>query len=67
MAVEMECAALFLVATLRGVQSAAILAVDGNVLEQGESMDTYEPHRQVVQDAVMAEIGIALRALAADL
>jgi uridine phosphorylase len=65
-AVEMECAALFIVASLRGVQSAAILAVDGNVLEEAESMDSYDPHRQVVRDAVAAEIEIALQALAVD-
>lgn len=63
-AVEMECAALFIVASLRGVQSAAILAVDGNVLEEAESMESYEPHRQVVQKAVEAEIEVALRTLA---
>lgn len=63
-AVEMECAALFIVASLRGVQSAAILAVDGNVLEEAESMESYEPHRQVVQQAVEAEIEVALRTLA---
>lgn len=62
-AVEMECAALFLVATLRGVQSASILAVDGNVLQQAESMDSYEPDRQVVHSAVAAGIAIALDAL----
>ncbi|MDX1662248.1 MAG: nucleoside phosphorylase [Candidatus Promineifilaceae bacterium] len=62
LAVEMECAALFQVGSLRGVQTAAILAVDGNVLEEKESMDSYDPHRQVVTDAVVAEIEIALRA-----
>ena len=63
MAVEMECAALFLVASLRQVQAGAILAVDGNVLESRESMDSYDPHRSIVDEAVEAEIGIALRAL----
>lgn len=64
-AVEMECAALFKVGSLRRVQTAAILAVDGNVMEEGESMDVYDPHRSVVGDAVEAEIEIALRALVA--
>jgi uridine phosphorylase len=63
LAVEMECAALFLVGSLRGVQTAAILAVDGNVLSSGESMDSYEPHQQVVAQAVEAEIEIALQTL----
>lgn len=65
MAVEMECAALFLVASLRQVQAGAILAVDGNVLESRESMDSYDPHRSIVEEAVQAEIAIALRALRA--
>jgi len=59
-AVEMECAALFLVSSLRRAQAAAILAVDGNVLESGESMEEYNPHRDVVAAAVAAEIQIAL-------
>lgn len=63
LAVEMECAALFIVGSLRGVQTAAILAVDGNVLERRESMETYEPQRDVVKAAVAAEIAIALLAL----
>jgi len=62
-AVEMECAALFLVSSLRRVQAAAILAVDGNVLEKGESMEEYDPHRDVVAAAVAAEIEIALKTL----
>lgn len=64
-AVEMECAALFKVGSLRGVQTAAILAVDGNVMDEGESMDVYHPHRSIVDEAVDAEIDIALRALLA--
>lgn len=64
LAVEMECAALFKVGSLRRVQTAAILAVDGNVMESGESMDGYDPHRSIVRQAVEDEIQIALRALA---
>ncbi|MCA9973057.1 MAG: nucleoside phosphorylase [Anaerolineales bacterium] len=63
LAVEMECAALFTVGSLRRVRTAAILAVDGNVLHTGESMATYDPHRQEVQQAVDAAIDVALRAL----
>ena len=65
LAVEMECAALFHVANLRGVQAGAILAVDGNVLAGGESMETYNPHQEIVAAAVNAEIDIALQTLAA--
>jgi uridine phosphorylase len=62
-AVEMECAALFVVGSLRQVQTAAILAVDGNVLEGGEQMESYKPRRETVRTAVDAEINIALEAL----
>ena len=63
-AVEMECAALFVIGSLRKVQTAAILAVDGNVLESmGESMDTYQPRDERVATAVEAEIDIALKTL----
>jgi uridine phosphorylase len=60
---EMECAALFIIGSLRGVQTAAILAVDGNLLEAEESIETYAPHRDVVRAAVDAEIKITLNAL----
>lgn len=63
LAVEMECAALFLVGSLRGVATAAILAVDGNVLASAESIDGYQPGQEVVVAAVEAAIGCALRAL----
>jgi uridine phosphorylase len=63
LAVEMECAALFLVGSLRDVATAAVLVVDGNVLTVGESFDTYQPGQPVVADAVAAAIGCALEAL----
>jgi uridine phosphorylase len=62
-AVEMECSALFLVGSLRQAQTAAILAVDGNVLVGGEKMETYDPHQNAVAEAIAAEIEFALRAL----
>lgn len=62
-AVEMECAALFHVGNLRGVRTGAILAVDGNVLQTGETMDGYQPHREVVNTAVSSAIDIALQAI----
>ena len=63
LAVEMECAALFLVGSLRDVATAAVLVVDGNVLAAGESFDTYQPGQAVVADGVAAAIGCALEAL----
>jgi uridine phosphorylase len=63
LAVEMECAALFTIGSLRGVRTGAILAVDGNVLGAKESVDTFRPHRDTVAKAVEASIRIALQAL----
>ncbi|MDX1414038.1 MAG: nucleoside phosphorylase [Candidatus Promineifilaceae bacterium] len=65
LAVEMECAALFVVGHLRGARTAAILTVDGNVLQGEESMETYKPDREVVTQAVGAAIDIALQAFLA--
>ncbi len=65
LAVEMECAALFLVGSLRQVATAAILAADGNVLETREGFDTYAPSRAVVQQAVDLAITCALETLGA--
>ncbi len=62
-AVEMECAALFIVGSLRKVATAGILTVDGNVLQSAESMDSYQPHQDVVAGAVEAATEIALAAL----
>lgn len=61
--VEMECAALFLVGSLRKVQTGAILAVDGNVLAEAESMDSYAPHQAAVAQAVEAATEVALQAV----
>ena len=64
LAVEMECAALFLVGSLRRVQTGAILAVDGNVLRgSGETMDSYQPHRAVVAQAIAAASRLSLAAI----
>jgi uridine phosphorylase len=64
-AVEMEVAALLVVAALHGVEAGAVLAVDGNPLAAGDpEMAGYDPHRQVVRDAVDAMAAIALDAAA---
>lgn len=62
LAVEMECAALFIVGSLRDVQTAAILVVDGNVLQSGEDMETFNPDTSSVQTAVVDAARIALNA-----
>ena len=66
-AVEMECAALFVLAGLAGRQAGAILAVDGSPLaETNENMDYYDPHRDVVRDAVGRMLDMAWDALVDD-
>ena len=63
-AVEMECAVLFVLAGLAGAETGAILAVDGNpLLRRDEEMSDYDPHREVVREAVGRMIEIALDAL----
>jgi uridine phosphorylase len=62
--VEMECSTLFIVGTLRRVKTAAILIVDGNVLAAGkETMDSYKPTHQAVQDGVEQALRIPLETL----
>lgn len=63
-AVEMEVAALFVVASLHRVAAGAVLAIDGNPLaDADESMDGYDPFREVVDRAVAGTITAGLRAL----
>ena len=65
-AVEMECAALFVIAEQHGVESGAVLAIDGNPLaDQDEDMAGYDPYRTVVEQAIEATLHIALDALVA--
>ncbi len=59
-AVEMECAALFINGFLNGLKTGALLTVDGNPIHGDEN---YDPHRQVVYDAVEDMIGLGLSAL----
>jgi uridine phosphorylase len=62
LAVEMECAALFLLGSLRRVQTAAILAVDGYVLETHESMAMSE-YAVEKKTAVAAAVDVAIQTL----
>lgn len=61
LAVEMECAAIFCVAHLRGVKAGAILAIDGDA--RRAAAGEYNPHREEVKRAVELEIEAALNAL----
>ena len=63
-AVEMECATLFVICALHGVETGAVLAIDGNPLGQDAgSMETCAHHQASVKDAVEKSILIALSAL----
>ncbi len=63
-AVEMEAAALFVIAGLHGVAAGAVLAIDGNPLASDDAaMEGYDPFRDVVRDAVAAVVTAALEAV----
>jgi uridine phosphorylase len=63
LAVDMENSALFVIAALKGVQAGAILAIDGYA--DAELRDEYNPHNDLVSNAVEAEMKIALGAITA--
>jgi uridine phosphorylase len=63
-AIEMECSALLILASLHGVQAGAILTVDAKDLEL-KDMTAYNPHRTNIRDAVEAMIDVSLDALVA--
>ncbi len=65
-AVEMEAAALFVIASLHGIESAGVFAIDGNPLAaKDEAMDGYDPYREVVTRAVDGSLAAALDVLVA--
>lgn len=65
-AVEMEFAALLVVAQLRGMDAGGIFTVDGNLLSAEADMSDYAPHRSVVTEGKDAMIAAALTALISD-
>ncbi|MGG4146915.1 nucleoside phosphorylase [Paenibacillus algorifonticola] len=60
LAVEMEIAALYIIATLRGARAGAILALDGYA--DADLAQEYDPHTNVVAEAIEREIAAALNA-----
>lgn len=62
LAVEMEIAALYVVAALRGARAGAILALDGYA--DADLAAEYDPHTDIVAKAVEREIDAALDAIA---
>lgn len=63
LAAEMEIAALFVISSLRGARAGAIVAIDG--FADQDLAAEYDPHTNVVSDAVEREIETALNAVAA--
>ncbi|CAM4247107.1 nucleoside phosphorylase [Paenibacillus alkaliterrae] len=61
LAVEMEIAALYVVAALRGARAGAILALDGYA--DTDLAGEYDPHTDVVAKAIEREIDAALKAV----
>lgn len=61
LAVEMEIAALYVIAALRGARAGAILALDGYA--DSDLAEEYDPHTDLVAKAVEREIDTALGAI----
>ncbi len=60
-AVEMEASALFVIASLKGVKAAGILAIDGMAIDF--KAEEYNPHRDKVREAINQAVEIALGAI----
>lgn len=60
-AVEMELSALLVMAGLRGVRAGGILVSDGNPVKEPDA--EYNPHRDIVEEAVGKSIEVALGAI----
>lgn len=61
--VEMECATLFVIASLRGIKAGSILTVDGNPLKWNEG--NYDPHGTKVTEGKQRMLSLALASAAA--
>lgn len=61
-AIEMELSALLVTASMKGLRAGGILTVDGNPLKR-KGQTEYNPHRQIVEEAVGKSIEIALNAI----
>lgn len=64
LAVEMELAPLFVIASLHGIEAGGILAVDGNPTQAAQDMSEYDPYRAVVAEATGTMLEIAIEVLA---
>jgi uridine phosphorylase len=62
-AIEMELSTLLVFAGLKGLRAGGVLVVDGNATVDNTDPTSYNPHRQVVVDAVARGSMVALDAL----
>jgi uridine phosphorylase len=62
-AIEMELATLLVFAGLSGLRAGGVLVIDGNATVDNTDPTSYNPHRQVVADAVVTGSRVALDAL----
>lgn len=64
-AIEMEFAALLVIASLRGARAGGIFTSDGNLVRKQAVLasDNYDPHRQVVKQGVQKMLQVALEGL----
>ncbi|MEO7125417.1 MAG: nucleoside phosphorylase [Nakamurella sp.] len=66
-AIEMELAALLVIAAQHGVAAGGILAIDGNpMVKQDTEMGDYQPFREIVVEATDRALRAALRALSVE-
>lgn len=63
LAVEMEAAALFIVAGLHGIPAGGVFTVDGNPTRSAQDMSEYDPYRPVVAKGKKKMLRIALKVL----
>lgn len=64
-AIEMELATLLVFAGLTGLRAGGVFVIDGNATVDNTDPTSYNPHRQVVVDAVARGTAVALDALVA--
>jgi uridine phosphorylase len=62
-AVEMELAPLFVIASLHGIRAGGILTVDGNPTRAAQDMSEYDPYRPVVRAGTDTMLAAAVEAL----
>lgn len=66
LAVEMEMAALFIVASLHGLAAGGVLTVDGNPTRAAQDMSEYDPYREVVTAGKRKMLRAAIKVLERD-